>query len=83
MFGFGVVEVVEEKEIDFSDLKLKKVWIEPGCIVCNACEEICPEVFEVLEDNCIVVDDADLELVKDILDAADACPVEVIKWEAA
>ena len=24
-----------------------KVWIEPGCIVCNACESNCPEVFHV------------------------------------
>ena len=26
---------------------ITKVWIDPGCIVCNACEDIYPEVFEV------------------------------------
>lgn len=84
LFGFGRVAVEEEAvEVDLSDLTLGKVWIDPGCIVCNACEEICPEVFLVEEETCRVIDEADLALVKDILDAADACPVEVIKWEAA
>lgn len=31
-----------------------KVWIAPGCIVCDSCENDCPEVFEVLEDTCII-----------------------------
>lgn len=82
-FGFGIEEEEEEEEIDLSDLTIGQVWIDPGCIVCNACEEICPEVFDVQEETCIVKDDADLALVKDILDAAEACPVEVIKWKAA
>lgn len=29
-----------------------RVWIEEGCIVCNACEAECPEVFHVTEDSC-------------------------------
>ena len=33
---------------------ITKVWIAPGCIVCDACENDCPEVFEVLEDTCII-----------------------------
>ena len=26
-------------------MAIKKVWIEEGCIVCNACETTAPEVF--------------------------------------
>ncbi len=27
--------------------KLKKVWIEEGCISCSVCMDICPQVFDV------------------------------------
>ncbi len=64
-------------------LKIGKVWIAPGCIVCNACEEICPEVFDVQEETCVIKPEPDLELVQDIVDAAEACPVEVIKFQPA
>ncbi|MDE0913416.1 MAG: ferredoxin, partial [Candidatus Poseidoniales archaeon] len=30
------------------------VWIEEGCITCDACEETLPEVFEVTEDTCFI-----------------------------
>jgi len=33
-------------------MAIKRVWIEEGCIVCNACETTCPEVFNVTEDSC-------------------------------
>lgn len=33
-------------------MAISKVWIEEGCIVCNACEAECPEVFHVTEDSC-------------------------------
>lgn len=33
-------------------MAIAKVWIEEGCIVCNACEAECPEVFKVTEDSC-------------------------------
>jgi len=36
------------------NFSISKVWIEPGCIVCNACENIYPEVFEVTADTCII-----------------------------
>ncbi len=65
-----------------------KVWIEPGCIVCDACETACPEVFEVQHDNetCVVRPEAlDVEFNKplspQIVEAADECPVDVIKFE--
>jgi ferredoxin len=60
---------------------ITRVWIEPGCIICNACEETCPEVFEVTETDCIVKPGADLSLAMRIKHAAEECPVLVIKFE--
>lgn len=60
-----------------------KVWIEPGCIVCNACEDIHKEVFEVLADTCIIRPNAPLDDGLRIQEAAEACPVEVIKFTKA
>ncbi len=59
---------------------VSKVWIEPGCIVCNACEAIYPEVFEVTEDTCLIRPEAPLDNGLLIQEAAEACPVEVIKF---
>ncbi len=62
---------------------VSKVWIEPGCIVCDACEAIAPDVFEVLEDTCIIRPEAPLLDGLKIEEATDACPVEVIKFTKA
>ncbi len=62
---------------------VSKVWIEPGCIVCDACEGIYPEVFEVTSDTCIIRPDAPLNDGLRIQEAAEACPVEVIKFNKA
>ncbi len=82
-------------------MAITKVWIEEGCIVCNACETTCPEVFNVTEDSCTIraevrVDGQDTtnlteqsplsgnlgeELADQIEEAAEGCPVEVIKFE--
>ena len=60
--------------------KIRRVWIEEGCIICNLCEETCPQVFHVTEDNCIVKSDAAFDgLEERIRHAAYECPVEVIK----
>ncbi|HYO08889.1 MAG TPA: Rieske 2Fe-2S domain-containing protein [Tepidisphaeraceae bacterium] len=63
-----------------------KVWIAPGCIVCDSCENDCPEVFEVLEDTCVIRPPAQgvdflRPLTPSIIVAAEGCPVEVIKFE--
>lgn len=63
-----------------------KVWIAPGCIVCDACEADCPEVFDVQEETCVIRPDAlkaefTKPLTPSILVAAEGCPVEVIKFE--
>ncbi len=65
-----------------------KVWIEPGCIVCNACESSCPDVFHVEPDSSTVrAEAADADFLRDrsaaIRDAAKECPVEVIKYATA
>ncbi len=65
---------------------ITKVWIEEGCIVCDACETAAPEVFEVLEETCVIRPDAlSAEFTKPrsegIVDAAEECPTDVIKFE--
>src|ERR1043166_6794380 len=65
---------------------ITKVWIAPGCIVCDACENDCPEVFDVQEDTCLIRPPAmQAEFLKpltpSIIVAAEGCPVEVIKFE--
>ena len=82
-------------------MAIKRVWIEEGCIVCNACETTCPEVFNVTEDSCYIraevredgKQDTNLaarsgltgtfgaDLADQIEEAAEGCPVEVIKFE--
>jgi ferredoxin len=60
-----------------------KVWIEPGCIVCDACENEAPDVFWVKDDTCIVRDNAPLDNAGAIAAAAEGCPVDVIKFTTA
>jgi cytochrome b6-f complex iron-sulfur subunit len=65
-----------------------KVWIAPGCIVCDACENDCPEVFDVTETTCLIrppAMSADFlkPLTPSVIIAAEGCPVDVIKYETA
>lgn len=62
---------------------VSKVWIEPGCIVCNACEDIFPEVFKVNADTCVIKPDYPKDNGLRVKEASDACPVEVIKYTVA
>ena len=62
-------------------MAIKKVWIEDGCTSCALCESICPDVFK-MEDIAVVIDGADLDANEaDIIDSAESCPAEVIKYE--
>jgi len=62
-------------------MAIKKVWIEEDCTACGLCEDICPEVF-VVEDVATVIEGADFSKHEDeIIDAAESCPFEVIKYE--
>jgi ferredoxin len=64
-------------------MEIKKVWIEKGCTACGLCESICPEVFTV-EDEAQVKSDVKFDGYSDlIIEAAESCPVEVIKYEAS
>lgn len=61
--------------------KIKKVTITPGCISCGSCEAVCPKVFEV-KDIAYVKTDARLQDNEELIrEAADMCPVSVIKVE--
>lgn len=66
-----------------ANFSVTKVWIEPGCIVCNACEGIYEEVFEVTDTTCLIRPGAPLDDGLRIQEAAEACPVEVIKFNRA
>jgi ferredoxin len=76
--GGGAAEAATQENFTVS-----KVWIEPGCIVCNACEDIYPEVFDVTADTCLIRPGAPLDDGLKIEEAAEACPVEVIKFTKA
>src|SRR3954465_9324708 len=65
---------------------ITKVWIAPGCIVCDACENDCPEVFDVQEETCLIRPPAmNAEFLKPLTPsikiAAEGCPVDVIKFD--
>ncbi len=45
-------------------MAITKVWIEEGCIVCNACEAECPDVFHVTEDSCHIKGEARVDGVE-------------------
>ena len=66
-----------------ANFTIAKVWIEPGCIVCDACEAIFPEVFEVTDSTCVIRPGAPLNDGLKMQEAAEACPVEVIKYTVA
>ncbi len=69
-------------------MTIKRVWIEEGCISCNLCEDLCPEVFEVpAGSECRTTKhykkhlNGDAEMIEKIQEAAESCPVEVIQVE--
>lgn len=72
-----------EAKVAAANYLMAKVWIEPGCIVCDACEAIAPLVFEVTDSTCVIRPGAPLDDGLKIQEAAEACPVEVIKFTKA
>jgi len=61
-------------------MAIKKVWIDEGCTACGLCADICPEVFK-MEDEATVIEGINYEDYNhQIREAADSCPVEVIKY---
>ena len=67
--------------------EMTKVWIEDGeCISCDECIQACPEVFEMGDDTAVVKAEAqDGDTIQqhsdEIVEAAEACPVDAIKYE--
>lgn len=62
-------------------MALKKVEIIEGCIACGLCSDICPEVFE-MDDLATVKPGVNYSDYKNkVKEAAESCPVEVIKYE--
>ena len=81
---------------------IAKVWIEEDCITCDACQDICPEVFQLTDETSQIVAAVRIDGVFDrniggsllkadfgkefadyIEEAAEACPVDIIKFEMA
>lgn len=46
-------------------MAVTKVWIEEGCIVCNACEAECADVFHVTAETCMIRGEARQDGVED------------------
>lgn len=63
---------------------ITKVWIdesEEKCVYCGACEAVCDAVFGVYTTDHCVIKDADYSKYEvDIRDAAECCPVDIIKF---
>ena len=62
-------------------MSIKKVWINEECTLCGVCVATCPEVFEMGDESIQVIGAADLDSNEAcIREAAEECPVEVIKF---
>ncbi len=62
---------------------MKKIGVSivPGCISCGTCEAVCPKVF-VVKGVARIRTDAQIEGNEELVqEAADICPVQVIKVE--
>jgi len=72
----------QDKSQEIMAMAITKVWIEEGCTLCGVCADTCPDVFELGDDTATVKDGADFgEFEDEIKEAAESCPVEVIKYE--
>ena len=63
-------------------MAITKVWIEEGCIACGVCEATAPDVFEIGEETALLKEGVNFSEYEDeIKEAAQNCPVEVIKYQ--
>jgi ferredoxin len=61
-------------------MAITKVWVKEDCTACGVCADICPEIFEI-KDIATVIEGVNYAAYEaQIKDAADSCPVEVIKF---
>ncbi len=58
---------------------MSKVTVDAGtCVGCGLCEQVCPEVFKVVDGVAKVIK---TDSTKDLKEVADQCPVSAIKVE--
>ena len=66
-------------------MAIKRVWIEEGCIACGMSEFYCPEVFKLDVDEATsttIIEGVDFSKYEEVIkEAAQGCPVAVIKFE--
>ena len=65
-------------------MAITRVWIEEGCIGCGMSESNCPEVFKIKDvtGESSVIEGVDFSLYEgQIKEAAEDCPVEVIRYQ--
>lgn len=62
---------------------MRAIVDEEACISCGLCPEICPEVFEMGDDDIakVIADPVPADKEDEARDAADQCPVEAIAIE--
>jgi len=61
-------------------MTITKVWVEDDCSSCGVCEDICPQVFLIKDISTVIEGVNYSEYDAKIREAADGCPVEVIKF---
>jgi ferredoxin len=74
---------LEDKK-DFPKGTVEKVWVDPGCIVCDLCSDVCPDVFEVTDKDVFIKPEGEFHPEahsKGIVESAVGCPVSVIKYK--
>lgn len=60
------------------------VKVNENCIGCGACTGVCPDVFEINDDGVaenILGNDVPADLMDEVKEAAEGCPVEAIEVE--
>ena len=59
---------------------MKFIVDEELCVGCGACEDVCPEVFQVKDDGVahVILETIPEELEKQAIEAEDGCPVMAI-----
>jgi len=65
-------------------MSTRRAVVDPDtCIGCGVCEEICPELFELSDDDkaTVKLDEVPAELEDACREAAEQCPVEAISIE--
>ncbi len=65
-------------------MAITKVWIEDGCVECGLSADTCSAVFDLSDDADSTVVKPNVDFAQheaEIKEAAENCPVEVIKYE--